>query len=201
MQANREIRECVCCEGRNNTHCTHKRNTREPYYPSKGNPHKHNGKTSKILDGLPISLGQVQHKQIRHKWPKSVAKHDHLYYDRDQEQSTQQKVVGHMKAKFTGIADKMNSEFQGHYSPIDTNQQINSTSGQQVKGEIIEQSIIPIHVMPTPQAQELTGPNEGPHCPIQIFQQEILMIQSCIQNVDLPLQITHLRDLLVTISW
>ena len=34
IQANRKIREHVCCEGRCNTHCTYKRKTREPYYPS-----------------------------------------------------------------------------------------------------------------------------------------------------------------------
>ena len=98
-------------------------------------------------------------------------KNDHLYYDRDQGQNTQQKVVGHMKAKFTGIADIMNDEFQGQYPPIDTVQQINSASSQQVKGEIIEQSITPIHVMLTPHAQELTGSNDRPHCLMQIFQQ------------------------------
>ena len=42
-----------------------------------------------------------------------MVKNDHLYSDRDQEQNTQEKVVGHMKAKFTGIADITNSEFQG----------------------------------------------------------------------------------------
>ena len=41
IQANREIRECVCCEGRCNTHCSHKESTREPYYPSDGNTQKH----------------------------------------------------------------------------------------------------------------------------------------------------------------
>ena len=35
----------------------------------------------------------------------------------------------------------------------------------------MEQSITPIHVMTTPQAQELTDLNDGPHCPMQIFQQ------------------------------
>ena len=76
-----------------------------------------------------------------------------------------------MKAKFTGIADITNDEFQGHYSLIDTDQQVNSASGQQVKGETIEQSITPIHVMPTPQAQELTDPYDRPHWLMQIFQQ------------------------------
>ena len=35
-----------------------------------------------------------------------------------------------MKANFTGIADITNGEFHGHYSPIDTDQQINSASAQ-----------------------------------------------------------------------
>ena len=65
-----------------------------------------------------------------------------------------------MKAKFTGIADIVNSKFQGQYLPINTVQQINTANGQQVKGEIIEQSITPIHVMPTPQAQELMDSND-----------------------------------------
>ena len=76
-----------------------------------------------------------------------------------------------MNAKFTGIADIANSEFQGKYSPIDTVQQINATNGQKVK-EVIEQSIAPINVIPTLQTQELTGPNDGPHCPTQIFQRQ-----------------------------
>ena len=113
-----------------------------------------NGKASKVLDGLPICFGQVQHKQIRHQWPKSVATNNHLYYERDQEQNTQQKLVGYMKAKFTGIVDLTNSEFQGQYLPIDTDQQIHSASSQQVK-DIIEQSITAIHAMLNPQAQEL----------------------------------------------
>ena len=52
----------------------HKKNTREPYYPLGGNTQEHNGKVSKILDGLPMSLGQAQHEQISHQWPNSVAK-------------------------------------------------------------------------------------------------------------------------------
>ena len=55
-----------------------------------------------------------------------------------------------------------NGEFQGHYTPLDNDQQINSASGQQVKGETIIQSITPIHMMPTPQAQELMAPNDRP---------------------------------------
>ena len=69
MQGNRGIREYVCCEGRCDMHCPHKRNTKESYYPSEGNTQKCNSKASKILGGLPMSLGQVQHKQIRHQWP------------------------------------------------------------------------------------------------------------------------------------
>ena len=119
---------------------------------------KCNGNVNKILDGLPISLGQVQHEQIRQTWPRAIAENDHSCYDRDQEQCTQQKSVGHAKARFTGIANITNGEFQGHYAPLDNDQQINSASGQQVKGETIVQSITSIHVMPTPQAQELNGP-------------------------------------------
>ena len=58
-----------------------------------------------------------------------VAESNHSCYVRDQEQNTQQKSVGHKKAKFTGIVDIVNGEFQGHYSPIDTDQQINPASG------------------------------------------------------------------------
>ena len=76
-----------------------------------------------------------------------------------------------MKAKFTSIADIANGEFQGQYSPIDTVQQINTANRQQVKGGIIEQSVTPIHMMPTPQAQKLTDSNDIPCCPIQTFQQ------------------------------
>ena len=46
----------------------------------------------------------------------------------------------------------VNCEFQGHYAPLDTDQQTKSSYGQQVKGEAIVQSITPIHLMPTPQA-------------------------------------------------
>ena len=91
MQVNREIDECVCCEGRCNTHSPHKKNTREPYHPLEGNTQKCNSEVSKILGGLLISSGQVQQEQIRYQWPKSVVKNDHLYYDRDQEQNAQQK--------------------------------------------------------------------------------------------------------------
>ena len=36
MQFTKEIEECVCCEGRYNTHCPYEKNTGELYYPSKG---------------------------------------------------------------------------------------------------------------------------------------------------------------------
>ena len=52
---------------------------------------KCNGNANKILDGLPISVGQVQHGQTRQTWPRAVAENDHSCYDRDQEQCTQQK--------------------------------------------------------------------------------------------------------------
>ena len=58
----------MTCGGRCNTCCSHKKNTsptREPYYPLEGNMQNFKGKVNKILDGLPISLGQVQHEQIR----------------------------------------------------------------------------------------------------------------------------------------
>ena len=120
---------------------------------------KCNGNVNMILDGLPISLGQVQHEQVRQTWPRAIVENDHSCYDRDQEQCTQQNSVGHTKARFTGIANIINGDFQGHYAPLDNDQQINSASSQQVKGETIVQSITPIHVMPTPQGQELTAPN------------------------------------------
>ena len=91
-----------------------------------------------------------------------------------------------MKAKLTGIADITNGEFRGQYSPIDTVQQTNTANGQHMKGEIIEQRIGPIHVMPTPQTQELMDTNDGPHCLMQTFQPGISIIQVCIQSVDLP---------------
>ena len=79
------------------------------------------------------------------------AKNDHLHYNREPAQNTQHKMVRSMKAKFTGMADIANSEFRGQYSPIDAVKQINTTIGQQVKGQVIEQNIAPIHVIPTPQ--------------------------------------------------
>ena len=126
----------------------------------------------KILDGLPMSLGQTQHEQICHQWPNSVPKNDHLHYNRDPVQNTHHKMVRPMKAKFKGIADIANVELQGQYSPIDTVQQITTTNGQQVKGEVIEQSIKPIYVIPTLQTHEMTGLNDGPHCLTQIFQHQ-----------------------------
>ena len=109
-------------------------------------------------------------------------------------------MVGHMKAKFTGIADVANSEFRGQYSPIDTVQQINSANAQQVKGEIIEQSIIPIHVMLTPQAQDLMDTNDRPHCPTQIFQQRNNHDPNVYTECRLTHSDPHPRDLLVIIS-
>ena len=88
---------------------------------------------------------------------------DHSCYDRDQEQCTQEKSMGHTKARFTDIANIINGEFQGHYTPLDNDQQINSANNQQAKGETIVQDITPIHVMPTPQTQELTAPSDGSH--------------------------------------
>ena len=61
-QANREVEEHACCEGRCNTHCPHKKNIGEPYYPLEGNTKEHNSKAGKMLDGLPMSLGQAQHE-------------------------------------------------------------------------------------------------------------------------------------------
>ena len=165
IQAKREIKECDCCGGRCSTCCPHKKDTphtREPHYPSEGNMQKCNGNTNRILGGLPISLGQVQHEQIRQTWPRAIVEKDHSCYDRDQEQCTQQKSVGHAKARFTHVANITNGEFQSQYAPLDNDHQINSASGLQVKGETIVQSITPIHVMPTPQSQELTAPNDGP---------------------------------------
>ena len=106
----------------------------------------------RFLDGSPMSLGQAQHEQIRQQWPRAIAENDHSCYDRDQDQCTQQKSVGQAKARFTGIADIINIEFQGHYTSLDTDQWINSANDQQVKGEAIVQSITPLHMMPTPQA-------------------------------------------------
>ena len=50
--------------------------------------------------------------------------------------------------------------FQGHYAPLDNDQQINSASSQQAKEETILQCITLIYVMPT---QEFMAPNDGPH--------------------------------------
>ena len=98
-------------------------------------------------------------------------KNYHLHYNREPAQNTQQNMVVDMKAKFTGIDDIVNGEFQGNYSPMDIAQQKNTANGQQVKGENIEQSIAPTHVMPTPKTQELMDSNDGPCCQMQIFQQ------------------------------
>ena len=53
-----------------------------------------------FLDQLSISLGQVQHEQIRQTWPRATAENDHSCYNRDQEQCTQNSV-GHANARFT----------------------------------------------------------------------------------------------------
>ena len=45
----------------------------------------------KILDGLSMSLGQTQNEQIQHQWSNSVLKNDHLHYDGEPAQNTQQK--------------------------------------------------------------------------------------------------------------
>ena len=71
-QVNKEIEECVHCESRCNAHCPYEKNTVELYDPSKGkcskgNAQKHNSKMGKILDGLPMSLGQTQQEQIWHQ--------------------------------------------------------------------------------------------------------------------------------------
>ena len=113
-QVNIDIREYDCCGVRCSTCCPHKKDTpptREPFYPSEGNMQNFNGKVNKNTDGLPVSLGQVQHEQIRQQWPQAVVENDHLCYGRDQEQCTQQKSVGHSKARFKGIADMVNGEF------------------------------------------------------------------------------------------
>ena len=205
IQVNREIRECDCCEGRCNTCCPHchKKDTpptRGSFCPSEGNMQIFNGRANKNLDGLPMSLGQIQHEQIRQQWPRVIAEKDHLCYNRGQEQCTNQKSVGHAKARITGIADMVNGEFQGHYAPLDTDQQINSAKGQQVKGETKVQSITPIHVRPTLQARELTDPNYGPHYLTQIFQQVNTHNPNAYSDSRLPQQITHHKDLLATIS-
>ena len=67
------------------------------------------------------------------------------------------KYVWHAKERFTGIADMVICEFQGHYVPLGTDWQINSAD------------IAPIIVMPTPQDQELTALNDGAHYLTQIF--------------------------------
>ena len=78
-KGNKEIEECVCCEGRCNAHCPHEKNTGELYFLSKGkyskgNTEEHNIKMGKILDGLPMSLAQTEHEQIWHQWPNYVPK-------------------------------------------------------------------------------------------------------------------------------
>ena len=57
-----------------------------------------------------------------------------------------------------------------------------------MKGEIIEQHITPIHVMLTPQAQQLIDPNDRPCCIMQIFQQR----NNHNPNVYTECRLTHL---------
>ena len=81
-----------------------------------------NGRANKNLDGLPVSLCQVQHKQIMQQCPRAVAENNHPCYDRDQAQCTQCKSVGHARARFTGVAVIIHSGFQGHYAPLDNDE-------------------------------------------------------------------------------
>ena len=47
----------------------------------------------------------------------------------------------------------------------------------------------PIHVIPTPQTQELTDPNDGPHCLTQICQHQQRNIHD--PNIYTPLDHPH----------
>ena len=70
---------------------------------------------------------------------RAVAETVYPFYDRDQDQYIQHKSVVQSKARFTGVADIINGEFQGHYAPFDTDQQGNSANGQQViEGAIVK---------------------------------------------------------------
>ena len=117
-----------------------------------------------------MCLGQTQQEQIWHLWPNSVPKMITCITTENQHRNSN-KMVGPMKAKFTGIADRVNGDFRGQFLPRDTAQQINTANGKQLKGEIIEQSITAFHLMLTPQTQELMDSNDRPCCPMQIFQQ------------------------------
>ena len=79
VQINQEIEKCICCKSKCNTHCPYEQNIVVPHCSSKGksprgNARNYNSKMGKILDGLPVSLGQTQHEQIQHQWPNSVPK-------------------------------------------------------------------------------------------------------------------------------
>ena len=89
-----------------------------------------NGRMNKNIDGLPMSLGQVQNEQIRLQWPRSIVEIDHLCHEQRPRAMHQAKSVGHAKARFTGIAYMVNSAFQGHYTPLNIDQQITSVNGQ-----------------------------------------------------------------------
>ena len=91
------------------------------------------------------------------------------FYDRDQDQYTQHISVVHSKTRFKGVADIIHGEFQGHYVPFNTDHQGNFANSQLVKGKAIVQNITPIHVIPTPQAQELTACNDGTCQPTQFL--------------------------------
>ena len=55
-----------------------------------------------------MSIGQAQHEGIRLLWPKAIAENVYPFYDRDQDQCTQQNSVVHSEARFTGVADIIN---------------------------------------------------------------------------------------------
>ena len=72
VQINQEIEKCICHKSRYNTHCPHEENIGESHYSPKGKSPRRNtqndkSKMAKILDGLPMSLGQTQHEQIWHE--------------------------------------------------------------------------------------------------------------------------------------
>ena len=64
----------------------------------------------KVLNELPMSLGQTQQEQIWHQWPNSVPKMIACITMENQHRIPK-KIVGPMKAKFTGIGDIVNGEF------------------------------------------------------------------------------------------
>ena len=88
VQIDQEIEKCIWCKSRCNACCHYEKNIGEPNYSSKGkssreNAQNYNSKMGKILDGLPVSLGQTQHEHIQHQWPNFVPKNDHLHYNRE----------------------------------------------------------------------------------------------------------------------